>query len=65
MTKLENTTKNKLLVLSGTVIGLGFIGFSLGKNPSDRRTLAGILAVVGLLVSQGIMSWIIKPKIVK
>ncbi len=62
MTKLENTAGNKLKVAGASMIAFAIIGFLLGKG-SDKKSFAIGGLILGLLISQGIGSWIIKEPV--
>lgn len=62
MTKLKNTATNKMIVL-GSVVALGYIAGRIvaGQNIEHRSKLSLAGAFVGLLISQGVMSWVVEP----
>jgi hypothetical protein len=63
MKKLKNTTTNKLMVVAG-LTALGYLGGTLltKKGASNRKTMGIVGAVIGLAVSQGVMSRVVEPK---
>lgn len=63
MKKLKNTTTNKLMVLA-SLTALGYLGGTLltKKGSTDRKTMGIVGAVIGLAISQGVMSWVVEPK---
>ena len=61
MNKLKNTQANKVKVLVGTVLGMSALGYFLGKG-NDKKTFLIGGALVGLLISQGIIKTVITDK---
>lgn len=62
MKKLKNTTTNKLLVIGGTIALTSAIGYYIGKKNGDEKTLMYAGALVGLLISQGVVTNVVNLK---
>lgn len=62
MKKLKRTPTNKALVLFGCILGLGAIGAAVARK-EDRKHFAITGMVLGLVISPGIMSIALEPKL--
>ncbi len=69
MTKLENTTGNKLKLVSGLAVGGASLGYILSKvlssSHGEKYPVVPFLiggALVGLFITTGVSSWVIEEK---